>query len=154
MYASVKTCKIIMNMHEIDLAVGFYWFLLDLLVSMFLNSIGHIGFYWSHWVLLVSFVFYWSYRFLLVLSVLLVLLVFIGRIGFYWSYWLLFILVSMGAIGFYWFLMVRMVSIGFNSMGLTETNRLQQKPLETNIIFLMVSIGVDWIFDLGVDVQI
>ena len=34
-------------------------------------------------------------------------------------------------------------------MGPTETNRLQQKPLETNRIFLMVSIGLYRIFDLG-----
>ena len=34
-------------------------------------------------------------------------------------------------------------------MGPTETNRLQQKPLETNRIFLMVSIGLYGILDLG-----
>ena len=91
-------------MHEIDLAVGFYC---CLLVSMFLNSIGHICLYWSLWVLLVSLVFYWSYWSY-------------RPIGFYWAYWFLLVLLvsigPIGPIGFYWsywflFILLRLVSL-------------------------------------------
>ena len=98
---SVNTYKVIMNMHEIDLAVGFYWFLLDLLVS-----IGPIGFYWSHWFSIGH----------IIILVLLVILVSIGLIGFYWSYWFLLVLlvsISIGFYGCYWFLLV---SDGLNGL--------------------------------------
>ena len=159
-----------MNMHEIDLAVGFYWFLLDsigfLLVLSVLFSIGHIGFYWSIGL----------YQSSLVLSVLLVLLVSIGPIGSYWSYWfILVLLVSIGRIDLYWsywFLLVLLVSIyigfygcywfllvsdGLNGLYWIQfygSNRNQQTPTETIRDQQNLSNGLYWslwIFDLGIN---
>ena len=97
------TCKVIMHMHEIHRSVGLYWFLLDLLVS-----IGPIGLYWSHRVILV----------LLVLLVYIVPFFSSGPSGFYRSHWvILVLLVLFISIGLYrscWFLLVQLALFDSN----------------------------------------